>query len=106
LISASSGIAEWLVDDVHCLKAARDSSAFAAVIKRVLDGEIDLAAIGRRASYLVRAQFTLEHVLPVIEEELSIMATQHREPMGSRADLYQLAIIAEALIRRSLTQAA
>ncbi len=105
LLSTPSGPSEWLVDEVHCLKAARDSGAFAAVIKRVLDGEIDLAAIGRRSSYLVRTQFTLDQVLPVIEEELGIMAAQHREPMGSSADLYQLAVVAEAIIRRSLTQA-
>jgi glycosyltransferase involved in cell wall biosynthesis len=106
LLSTPSGPAEWLVEDVHCLKARRNPEAFAATMRRVLDGEIDLAAMGRRGSYLVRTQFSLEQVLPVIEEELHTMAAQRRDPLGTGADLFRITVIAEAMIRRAVTEAA
>jgi len=106
LLSSPSGDSEWLVEDVHCLKARRDPSAFAATVRRVLDGEVDLAAIGRRAASFVRSEFTLNRVLPVIEEELGAMALQARRPRGSSQDLFHIALITEAMARRSLSEAA
>ncbi len=84
LVSSPSGPAEWLVDDVHYLAARRHPAAFASVIRRILDGQIDLASIGRRAAALVRSEYTLPRVLPVIEGDLQEMVPLGRPPLGSR----------------------
>src|SRR5207302_9351859 len=37
VISRDSGVSEWLVHGVHCLKTARDAPSFAGVLARILD---------------------------------------------------------------------
>lgn len=105
LVSSPSGPAEWLVDGVHYLAARRDPTAFASVIRQVLDGEIDLAAIGRRAAALVRSEYTLDRVLPIIEEELEGRVGQGHDPVGTSNELHRMAVIAEAMGRRWVTEA-
>ena len=105
LISSPSGPAEWMVDGVHYLAARRDRTAFASVIRRILDGEVDLASIGRRTVALVRSEYTLRKVLPVIESELEGMIPRGHPPVGRSDEVYRMAIIAEAMVRRQLTEA-
>jgi glycogen(starch) synthase len=103
LISTPSGPAEWLIDGVDCLKAARDPQAFAAVLEQILQGEIDLGPIGKRASSVVRRDFSLERVLPLIEEELrqASLARGKRRPLGDHASVYRMAVIVEAMLRHA-----
>ena len=93
------------MDGVHYLAARRDPTAFASVIRQVLDGEIDLAAIGRRAAALVRSEYTLDRVLPIIEEELEGRVGQGHDPVGTSNELHRMAVIAEAMGRRWVTEA-
>ena len=70
LISADCGIGEWLVDRVHCLKAPRTPAAFADALQQVLDGEVRLEDIGRRARSVCARDFHIDAVAARIEAAL------------------------------------
>lgn len=106
LLSAPSGLSEWLIDGVDCLKAPRDAAAFAEVIGRACRGEIDLAPIGRRASAVVRRDFVLSRVAPILEEELRAAAGRDRHPTGDEDSVYKMALIAEAMVRSAVHRGA
>jgi glycogen(starch) synthase len=100
LISADSGNAEWFVNGVHCLKAARDADAFATRLVEVLDGRIDLEGLARRTQAVVWSDFHLDSVLPRIESILEDAAGRRSLNPGDPGDLYALARLAEGLVGR------
>lgn len=95
LLSRFCGIAEWLVDGVHCLKTERTADAFAAVLARILDGQIDLAPIGRRVAAVTRRDFHIDVISPKVERVLRWAANQSRAGGGTWAEAYHLAILAD-----------
>jgi glycosyltransferase involved in cell wall biosynthesis len=97
LITQDCGAAEWMIGDVDCLKAPRSSSGFAAVIARVLDGEINLGGIGRRAQAVVSREFHISRVIAQVEHILRDAATRRRPPRGDLSEFFDLARFAEAL---------
>lgn len=95
VINRRCGVAEWLVHGVHCLKASRDAASFAAVLRRVIDGEIALAPIARRGEAAVWRDLHLDAQLPRIEGALARAALRPRGDAGSPEDAYRLAVLAE-----------
>ena len=71
IVSQVCGISEWMVHGVHCLKAPRTAEAFAGMFRQILEGRIDLGALGRRASAMVRRDFHQETLIPRIERALA-----------------------------------
>jgi glycosyltransferase involved in cell wall biosynthesis len=105
LISADCGIAEWLVDGVHCLKADRTVDAFADGIVQILRGEIDLVAMGRRTQAVVRRDFGLDALMPRIERVLYDAASQPKAPARDAAEFNRLARFADGLLPSLLAEA-
>lgn len=105
LISTPSGLSEWLVDGVDCLKALREPGAFADVIARVCRGETELEAIGRRGAAVVRRDFALSTVAATVEEELESAARPYK-PLRPESTVYRLAVIAEGLARTAVASGA
>lgn len=99
LMSDDCGIGEWLVGGVHCLKATRTAGAFAETLAEVLDGAIDLRAIGRRASAVVWRDFQLGRLLPEIESVLAWSARQSVSQRQGSDEAYRLALLAEKLTK-------
>ena len=97
LMSESCGIGEWFVNGVHCLKTARTAEAFADALAGVLDGQIDLKPIGRRASTVIWRDFHLDRLLGDIEAALARAAAKDRHPAGTPEDVYRLALLAEKM---------
>ncbi len=98
LLAQHCGVGEWLVKDVHCLKAPRTAEGFASAIGRVLDGSVDLEAIGRRAEATVRRDFRLDAILPSIERALTQAASEPRPaPPGMADDVMRMALLWEKL---------
>jgi glycosyltransferase involved in cell wall biosynthesis len=100
LIPWVSGVSEWLVDGVHCLKADRTAQGFAEILAKVLDGDVDLKGLSRRAVRAVHDEFAIEAVMPVVESELILAADGKRAKTASSEELYRMALIADALLRR------
>ena len=67
------------------------------MFRQILEGRIDLGALGRRASAMVRRGFRLETLIPRIERALAQAARAPRPPGGSASDAYRLALLAEKL---------
>jgi glycogen synthase len=105
LFSADCGIAEWLVDGVHCLKADRTVEAFALRIAQVLEGEVDLGAVGRRAQSVVCRDFHLDAVAPKVELVLEEAASERTAKRGPTQDFHKLARFADGLLPVLLTEA-
>lgn len=105
LISADCGIAEWLVGGVHCLKADRSVDAFASSIAQILRGEIDLAAMGRRAQAVVRHDFGLDALMPRVERVLHDAASRPRARARDAAAFNRLARFANGLLPSLLAEA-
>jgi glycogen(starch) synthase len=97
LISASCGIAEWLVHRVHCIKVRRTPEQFAQAIAAVIGGEIELGPIGRRAQSVSWRDFHRDAILPRIERLLDRAAGSDRSEAGSSEDAYRMAQVAEKL---------
>jgi glycosyltransferase involved in cell wall biosynthesis len=97
IMSRSCGIAEWLVHRVHCLKVGRSARQFADAIAAVIRGEVDLAAMGRRAQSVAWREFHRDSVLPKVERVLAQAAGSDRSGGGSPDDAYRMALIAEKL---------
>lgn len=96
-MTQSCGIGEWFVHDVHCLKAPRTAEAFARLFQDVLEGRIELAPLGRRASAVIWRDFHLNALLPRIERALATAARQPRVGAGAVDEAYRLALLAERL---------
>jgi glycosyltransferase involved in cell wall biosynthesis len=97
IIPQRCGVAEWLVDGVHCLKVARSAEAFAGVLRSIMSGEIALEPIARRAETAAWRDFHIDAILPRIERQLRAAAAQPRSGAGSAAEAYRLARLAEQL---------
>ena len=97
VMSQVCGISEWMVDGVHCLKVPRTAEAFAGVFRQILQGQIDLTPIGRRARAMVLRDFHLNALILRIERALDRAARAPRPPGGSAEDAYRLALLAEKL---------
>lgn len=100
IFSDDCGNAEWLVDGVHCLKAQRDPRAFADRLARVMRGEEDLEAIGRRASAVVRRDFSGGRVILRMERVLQAAVDEgRRTPTHDSRSLQTLGLYADNLLR-------
>ena len=97
LMTARCGLAEWLVDGVHCLKAERSPEAFAGVIGRVMTGEIDLAPMAARAQDVVLRDFHIDALLPRIEAVLAAAVADPRTAPRPAEQVYRTAVLAENL---------
>ena len=99
LVSRSCGIAEWLVDGVHCLKVERTAEAFARALGDILDGKVALAPLARRARAVIGRDFHLDAIVPKIERALEQAARLPRHDARGPAEAYRLAILAERSAR-------
>lgn len=97
VIHRGSGVGEWLVHGVHCLKVVRDPGAFADAFQQTLDGTVGLAPIARRGQAAVWRDFHIDALLPRIEQALVHAADRPRAGAGSAEDAYRLALLAEKL---------
>ncbi len=100
LISRVSGVSEWLVDGVHCLKADRSAEGFALALRPVIDGDIVLSQLSRRAVRCVHENFAIEAVIPVVEKELMIAASRPQFDVVKAREFYQMSLIGDALLRQ------
>ena len=100
LMSQLSGNAEWAVHGVHCLKADRNPEAFARSLAAILGGSTELGPIARRAAAVVGRDFHLDAQVPKIERALQMAGRKARTPpVGSAAEAYRLALLAEKLAK-------
>ncbi len=106
LITQRTGVAEWLVHGVHCLKVERTARAFAAAFSSILDGTTDLGPIGRRAEVTTWRDFHIDAIIPRIENALIEAARQSRDGAGSADEAYRLARLAEQLSQSLIQEAA
>jgi glycosyltransferase involved in cell wall biosynthesis len=97
VITRRCGIAEWLVHGVHCLKAVRTADSFARVFRSIVDGEVPLEPIARRAMAAAWRDFHIDALFPKIERHLAAAAGQSRAGAGSGAEFYRMAQLAEQL---------
>lgn len=104
LFSNDCGIAEWMVDGVDCLKAARSSEGFAQSIARVLSGEIGLAELGRRGQRVVWRDFHVESASAKVEEILAAAALDRAPRRGTGRDFFAFAQFAEGLLHALLQE--
>jgi len=70
IVTRHAGCAERLVDGIHALKIDRTAESLADAIARLLTGEADVAALGRRAARLVRSDLSFARCLDAIERVL------------------------------------
>jgi glycosyltransferase involved in cell wall biosynthesis len=105
VMSQVCGNSEWFVHGVDCLKVRKSPEALADVFQDVLDGEIDLEPIGRRARAVVRRDFNLDHIIPRIEGTLLRASREPRRLGGSASEAYRLALLAEKLTQLIVQEA-
>ena len=97
VISQTCGLAEWFLHGVHLIKARRSPESFAKTFASILQGTIDLEAIGRRSSAVIRREFHIDAIVPRIERTLASASRETRERAGSADEAYRLALLAEKL---------
>jgi glycosyltransferase involved in cell wall biosynthesis len=97
ILTANCGNSEWLVHGVHCLKAERTPEAFTTVLAEVIEGRIDLDPLGRRVQAVVTSDYHLRRIVPTIERALGRAVPKRKEVLGSSAQTYHLAVLAEKL---------
>lgn len=100
IIPKVSGISEWLIDGVNCLKADATADGYVEVIGRVLGQKVPLEEISRRAVRTVHADFDIQAVLPAVERELVLAAGAGTMAPGRSTDVQRLALVADAILRR------
>jgi glycosyltransferase involved in cell wall biosynthesis len=105
MFTDNCGNAEWLVDEVHCLKAPRSVQGFTDRIVQVLNGEVDLGAIARRAQRVVQSDFSLDAVVGGVESELEAAAAQLSARRSIDSDFHRLVRLAEGLLPTLLAEA-
>lgn len=106
VISADCGIGEWLVDGVDCLKVTRDATSFARVLRAVLDGDLDVAPIVRRAESAIRREFHLDSVLPRIMNVLEDAAADGSSRPRALHEFHAVARVGEAVADALVSDAA
>ena len=101
IVTAGCGITEWLVDGVHLITAPRDAAGFADALRGVRTGQIDLAAVGRRAQALY-PDFHVSRLAAPFEAELEAARIAPREEAASWEDIMRMARIGETVAYRLL----
>lgn len=81
IVTASSGVAEFLIDGVDCIKITRSASALLAAMRGVVSGETDLEALGRRGRAAARGPLAFERSVELLERSL-----ERRTRPGSLAE--------------------
>ena len=99
LVTRTCGFSEWFVHHVHVIKCDRRAPALADALAAAMGGAVDLTAMGRRVASVVRRDFTLERLLPRIEEILERAAAQPRDGAGNPADIHRMALLAERMMQ-------
>jgi glycogen(starch) synthase len=105
LFPADCGIAEWLVGDVHCLKAPRTAEAFADRLEDVLLGKIDLAAVARRAQSVATSDFHVDVIAGEVERILALSAGESREPGGTAQEFCNTMQLLDGLLPTLVAEA-
>ena len=102
VIPLLSGISEWLIDGVDCIKCERSAVAYADAIRRVIDNEVDVKVMARRAARVAHEHFRIDRIMPTVEEELRLAAERASDRKGVPSDAYVLSLIGHAMLRRHL----
>lgn len=105
LFTHDCGNAEWMIDEVDCLKAPRTADAFAHRLAQILVGDVDVAAIGRRAQAVVWREFHISAAAAQVEAILTAAAAERRVPRGNAGEYYALARYAEGVLHALLQEA-
>jgi glycosyltransferase involved in cell wall biosynthesis len=105
VVSWNCGISEWLVHEVHCLKAERSPEGFAQIFRDIIDRKIDLEPLARRGAEFAWSEFHVDTVIRRIEQLLEGSAQQSRAGAGRAEEAYHLAILAERVARMHLQEA-
>jgi glycosyltransferase involved in cell wall biosynthesis len=105
LITDECGIAEWLIDGVDCLKAPRSAEGFAERYGEILSGEVDLAAIGRRAQTVAWRDFHIAAAAERIERVLRAASSDRRPPRTDPQEFFALAEFSAGVIGALVTEA-
>lgn len=105
LISDICGIAEWLVGDVHCLKAPPTVEGFSSVLRRLVTGEVELAPLSRRARSTVLRDFGVSNAASRMEAILQRAAASGREVRGDTVTAHRAALVAEHVMAAAVEEA-
>ncbi|AJM78120.1 glycosyltransferase family 4 protein [Rathayibacter toxicus] len=70
IVTATSGVAEFLIDGVDCIKIRRSASALYAAMRDVVTGVTDLEALGRRGRATACGSLSFERSLDLLEASL------------------------------------
>jgi glycogen(starch) synthase len=97
VVTADSGIAEWLIDGVDCLAAPRNAGAFAHRFAEILRGEVDFAGIVARGQASAWHYFHIDRAVGQVEAVLDAARADVRLPRGSLAQFFTLARFAEGM---------
>jgi glycosyltransferase involved in cell wall biosynthesis len=95
VVSTLCGFSEWFIDGVDCIKTQRNAPSVADGIEKLITGELDLVAIGKRAARIIRRDFRLEVLLPKIVEVLRTAIAENRGTPRCLDEAYRVAVLAE-----------
>jgi glycogen synthase len=98
IMSRDCGNAEWCVDAVHCIKVAPDARAISRALIGVIEQDVALQAIARRAKSVLRETFSVGRVADQVERAFGEARREPAVRPGSQDDTYNLARLAEHLI--------
>ncbi|KQQ21071.1 hypothetical protein ASF48_11035 [Rathayibacter sp. Leaf299] len=70
IVTGTSGVAEFLIDGVDCLKITRSADSLLAAMRDVVTGAVDLEALGRRGRATARGPLSFERSVELIERSL------------------------------------
>lgn len=97
IVTATTGITQWLIGGEQLLEVERDASSISATLVSILQGEIDLGAIGREGLRVIRRDFKLEKVMDHVEALLTETARDGAVARKSWADIERLGSLGERL---------
>lgn len=75
IITSTCGIAERLIDQIHCIKIRRNSTDLAAAMEKVINNDIDINVIAQANFSLCAGSLDFERCVSRIERILSRQAT-------------------------------
>lgn len=104
LLSGDCGNAEWMIDEVDCLKAPRTPEGFARRIEQILRNEVDVAGLARRAQRVVWRHFHVSSAAQMVERQLRAAAGERRRRRGRWNEFHTLARFAEGLIEAMIEE--
>ena len=105
VVTADSGISEWLIDGVDCLTAQRDAGAFARRFAEILRGEVDFAAVVARGQASAWHYFHVDTAVQQVESVLDAARVDTRTPRGSLGEFFSLARFAEGMAQTLVLEA-